>query len=61
MLNVTEVSSQKQWNSFLLNPSFLMPAFFQTWQWGEVQKYLGFEVMRLGLFKEKISRHVPNY
>lgn len=49
MLEVKEVTSKLAWENFLTSYSGFYPL-FQTWQWGEVQKSLGFKIKRLGLF-----------
>lgn len=45
---VKEVESKNIWESFLVQSQ--ETPFFQSWLWGEVQKRIGYPVMRLGLF-----------
>jgi lipid II:glycine glycyltransferase (peptidoglycan interpeptide bridge formation enzyme) len=51
MLTVKEIIAKKTWEDFLTitYPGFF--PFFQTWNWGEVQKKLGFPLVRFGLFE----------
>ena len=48
--NIKEITDKKKWEDF--NVSFLYPAYFQSWNWGEVQKRKGIEVKRFGLFNK---------
>ncbi|MCL5970086.1 MAG: peptidoglycan bridge formation glycyltransferase FemA/FemB family protein [Patescibacteria group bacterium] len=52
MLEVKEIKVKKLWDEFLSKKEIDFP-FFQTWSWGEVQKKLGFNILRRGLFEEK--------
>lgn len=48
MLQIQEISKKKTWEAFLKEiPSY---PFFQSWEWGEVQKLLGSPIKRLGLY-----------
>lgn len=51
---IAEIKEKSAWEKF--NTSLQFPAFFQSWDWGEVQKSEGVEVLRFGLFEEK--KHV---
>lgn len=50
MLECKEISERAQWESYLQNPYLTFYPFFQSWDWGEVQKGLGFEITRFGLY-----------
>lgn len=52
MLKVKEIQSKKTWDKFLYSYKGFFP-FFQTWEWGEVQKKLSFSVLRVGLFENE--------
>lgn len=52
MLQVKEITSKKNWESFLAKASYSSFPFFQSWNWGEVEKSLGFPVVRFGLFED---------
>lgn len=47
-LRVCEIRNKKDWESF--NLSVENSSYFQSWNWGEVQKKNGIEVLRLGYF-----------
>lgn len=49
MLKVKEITNKATWKTFLSHYKGFFP-FFQTWNWGEVQKSLGFGVVRLGVY-----------
>lgn len=51
MLHVTVVENKEEWESFLLRQPWT--PFFQSWHWAEVQKRLGHEIFRFGLFEGK--------
>ncbi len=53
MLKVQEITNKKDWEDFLQKTSSDFPPFFQTWNWGEVQKQLGTKIERLGIFENK--------
>ncbi len=48
MYVIKEVNDKKIWELFLRQSVFY--PFFQSWNWGEVQKKLGFNVFRLGIY-----------
>jgi lipid II:glycine glycyltransferase (peptidoglycan interpeptide bridge formation enzyme) len=52
MYKLEEISDKKIWETFLLEKAFVHP-FFQSWNWGEVQKNLQNTILRLGLYDEK--------
>jgi len=55
MLKVTEITNKKIWDKFLEEDYKGFYPFFESWEWGEVQKKIGFEVIRIGLLdKEKL-------
>ncbi len=49
-LKIKEEKDKNSWNKLFNN--FGSPSFLQVWEWGEVQKRLGYEVIRL-VIKEK--------
>lgn len=51
MLKIEEIKDKKLWEGFLDKTEFY--PFFQSWDWGEVQKKLGFNILRFGLFDDK--------
>ncbi len=52
MIQIKEIISKTSWNAFLeLIPAENYP-FFQTWNWGEIQKNNGFPIIRLGIYDE---------
>lgn len=51
MLKIEEIKNKKPWEGFLDKTEFY--PFFQSWDWGEVQKKLGFDILRFGLFDDK--------
>ena len=53
MLKIQPITHKSTWQAFLKKYSGFTP-FFQTWDWGEVQKKLGFSVSRIGLFENDV-------
>ena len=53
MLTTQSITNKKIWENFLSNEYKGFFPLFQTWQWGDVQKSLGFAVERIGLFDQK--------
>lgn len=49
-VTVQEITDQEQWNNFLASQP--MSHFFQTYEWGELNKYLGGDIYRLGAFED---------
>lgn len=53
MLKIEKINKKKEWEDFLEKQEFF--PLFQSWDWGEVQKKLGFEIEKIGIFdQEKI-------
>ncbi len=52
MLHIAPITHKAIWEQFLKKYSGMYPL-FQSWQWGEVQKVLGFSIERIGLFDGK--------
>lgn len=51
MLNIDIVEDKKEWEQFLLSQPW--QPFFQSWNWGEVQKRTGNTIFRFGLYDKK--------
>lgn len=49
-MNISEINSISEWTRDF--DAFGSPSFLQSWEWGEVQKKLGYEVIRIGLKKQ---------
>lgn len=54
MLRIEEIKNKKIWEEFLTKKITFYPL-FQSWNWGEVQKKLGFKILRLGLFDPPVG------
>ena len=52
MLTIQEITNKKIWEDFITLVAYGFPPFFQTWNWGEVQKKHGTEIWRLGLYQD---------
>lgn len=53
-MNIHEIKNEKEWDEYFNRIE--SPSFLQAWEWGEVQKLLGYKIVRLGLYnKEKLS------
>lgn len=52
MKEVEEITDKKEWEEFLLQFSVETTPFFQSWDWGEVQKKIGHSIYRFGLFED---------
>lgn len=50
MLQVKNITEKKIWEEFLTKKEIAFYPLFQSWNWGDVQKKLGFEVQRIGLY-----------
>lgn len=48
MLKIERIEDKKTWEDFLSKVDFY--PLFQSWNWGEVQKKLGFGIVRYGVF-----------
>ncbi len=53
MLEIKEIKEKKQWEVFLSVKEISFFPFFQSWEWGEVQKKLGYTIFRIGVYEEK--------
>lgn len=51
MLRLVSIDNKEVWEEFLLSQKW--QPFFQSWNWGEVQKSLGNMIFRLGLYDSK--------
>lgn len=52
MLRIKQITNKNTWQSFLDHTYSGFLPFFQTWNWGEVQKMEGIIIERLGLFQD---------
>lgn len=50
MLKIEEIDDKETWERFLARKEIEFYPLFQSWNWGEVQKKLGFEIFRLGIY-----------
>jgi len=50
-LIITNISSRSKWEAFFNKNG--SPTFLQSWEWGEFQKRLGYDVLRLGILENK--------
>lgn len=53
MIHIREINQRSTWDEFLDKIQTVNFPFFQTWNWGEVQKRGGFSIMRIGVFDEE--------
>lgn len=53
MYKLEEIREKKIWENFLLSDQVEVHPFFQSWNWGEVQKALQNDVTHLGLYHNK--------
>jgi peptidoglycan pentaglycine glycine transferase (the first glycine) len=54
MLKTIEITSKNEWEKMFTDTAVTMYPFFQSWNWGEVQKGLGNIVWRIGLYENNI-------
>ncbi|MCL5010535.1 MAG: peptidoglycan bridge formation glycyltransferase FemA/FemB family protein [Patescibacteria group bacterium] len=54
MLKVKEFKNKKEWESFLVRDELEIYPLFQSWNWGEVQKKLGFRIFRVGFYEKEV-------
>ena len=47
-MNIHNITQKSEWDSFF--EKIGSPSFHQSWEWGEFQKKIGYEIMRLGLY-----------
>lgn len=50
-MNIEIITEQNIWQKFFEENG--SPSFLQSWEWGEVQKKLGNEILRLGIYDNK--------
>jgi len=53
MLRVKEITDKKIWTTFLAKAQYTSYPFFQSYNWGEVEKSLSFPIVRFGIYDEK--------
>lgn len=46
-MNIDEISLKKVWDNYF--NTFQSPSFLQSWEWGEVQKNLGYDVVKVSI------------
>lgn len=51
-MEVKPISSQQTWTNFFNQCN--SPSFLHSWEWGELQKKLGYEIVRVGIFEKNI-------
>lgn len=51
-MQIKEIANKKNWEDFIEKTANGFPPFFQTWNWGEVQKKLVTKIWRLGLYED---------
>lgn len=51
MFQVEEITKKGEWESFLAKKEIAFFPFFQSWNWGEVQRKLGYNIVRRGIWK----------
>lgn len=49
-MQIKEIKSKSQWDNFLNRKKMENYPLFQSWNWGEVQKKIGFNILRLGMY-----------
>ena len=52
MLLIKEINNREIWEEFLNLTEISFFPLFQSWDWSEIQKKLGLDVLRLGLFEK---------
>jgi len=52
MITIQEVTDKGVWENFLTSFDTSVTPFFQSWNWGDVQKALGNTIFRLGIYKD---------
>lgn len=50
MYEVGSITNKKTWEDFLLQKEVVFYPFFQSWEWGEVQKSMAHKVWRVGVY-----------
>lgn len=50
-MQIHEISDQENWNIFFEKKE--SPSFLQSWEWGELQKKQGYDILRLGIYIKK--------
>lgn len=53
MLSIKEIVNRVVWEKFLTNKNISYYPFFQSWNWGLVQKGIGHRLFRIGIFENK--------
>ena len=50
MYKLSEITDKKLWNDFIIESDFEFYSFLQSWQWWEIQKSAGKEIIRYWIF-----------
>ncbi len=50
MITIQEITDQSIWKEFLLRKEIAFFPFFQSWEWGEVERKRGRSILRIGIF-----------
>lgn len=50
-MNIKEITNKQVWDTFF--NSVNSPSFHQSWAWGEVQKKLHYDILRLGIYDDE--------
>lgn len=58
-ITIKEITDPTIWENFLLEQK--NTPFFQSWDWGEVQKSIGFSIFRLGIYESGRLRGIVLY
>lgn len=53
MRKIEEITDKKIWEDYVQNSALAFSPFFQSWDWGELQKKLGNTIFRLGLYSNR--------
>lgn len=53
MIEITEIKDKKTWDEFLERKEIQFYPLFQSWNWGEVQKHIGYGILRIGAYQGK--------
>jgi len=49
-MNIQEITNKTQWQEFFDEAG--SPSFLQSWEWGELEEKMGYEIIRLGVYNK---------